>query len=43
MQWLGYSEEEIEQTTANLASDWYDRRVDQDLEDKHNSQTKEQA
>lgn len=32
----GYTDEEIEEYTDNLASDWYDRKVDQEMEDRHN-------
>jgi hypothetical protein len=31
----GYTDEEIEEYTDNLASDWYDRKVDQEMEDKY--------
>lgn len=32
----GYTDEDIEEYTDNLASDWYDRKVDQEMEDRHN-------
>lgn len=33
----GYTEEEIDEETSNMASDWYDRQKDYELEDKGES------
>lgn len=36
----GYTEEEIDAVTSNLASDWYDRQKDYEVEDRSKGESK---